>query len=168
MIVAAVALAVFTSMLLEAAVSRRHEHELRARGAIEPSGDVYRVMQVAYPAAFLMIVGEGIWRGADAGAVFWMGAWVFLSAKALKYWAIRTLGVRWTFRVLVPPGSARVLSGPYRWLRHPNYLAVAGELAGTALMMRALVTGPIATLGFIALMIARVGVENTALGVQRR
>jgi methyltransferase len=167
-IVALVALAVFAPMVAEAVVSRRHERVLRAAGAIEPAGDVYRVMQAAYPAAFLVMIAEGLWRGAATGAVFVGGAALFAAAKILKYWAIETLGVRWTFRVLVPPGSHPIAGGPYRRLRHPNYLAVVGELAGTACMTRALVAGPLATLGFAALMLARIRVENRAIRVQRR
>jgi methyltransferase len=92
---------------------------------------------------------------------------VFGIAKALKYWAIATLGRRWTFRVLVPPGSTRIVAGPYRWMRHPNYVAVIGELAGAAAMMRAIVAGPIATVGFGALMLARIRIEERALGFDR-
>ena len=168
MTVALVALAVFAPMVAEAAISRRHERVLRAAGAMEPAGDVYRVMQAAYPAAFLVMIAEGLWRGAAIGAVLIAGALVFVAAKILKYWAIDALGVRWTFRVLVPPGSDRTVSGPYRWLHHPNYLAVIGELAGTAVMTRALVTGPAATVGFAALMLARIRVENRAMDGERR
>ena len=59
------------------------------------------------------------------------------------------------------------MSGPYRFVRHPNYLAVAGELVGVALMAGAIVTGPIAVLGFTALMLARIRVEERALGLRR-
>ena len=168
MIVVPVAIAVFVPMLIEAGVSRRHENDLRARGAVEPPGDVYRVMQVAYPAAFLVLIGEGLWRAPASGALLAAGAAVFLAAKALKYSAIHALGVRWTFRVLVPPYAERIVSGPYRWLRHPNYVAVAGELAGTALMMRATVTGPVALLAFVTLMVLRVRVEERALHAFQR
>ena len=58
------------------------------------------------------------------------GLVVFVVAKALKLWAIRSLGERWTFRVFVLPGSRLVTDGPYRWVRHPNYIAVVGELVG--------------------------------------
>jgi methyltransferase len=167
-IIALAAVAVFAPMLAEAAISRRHERVLRAAGAMEPEGDVYRVMQAAYPGAFVVMLGEGLWRGTATGAVLIAGAVVFIAAKLLKYWAIETLGVRWTFRVLVPPGANRIVTGPYRWLRHPNYVAVTGELVGTALMARALVTGPLATAGFTLLMLARIRVENRAMSVERR
>lgn len=156
-------LAVFVPMVLEALVSARHDRALRARGAVEPPGDVYRAMQLAYPGAFLALIAEGVWRGADADTIAAAGAAVFLLAKALKYWAIQSLGVRWTFRVLVPPGSPRTSRGPYRWIAHPNYIAVALELTGIALAMHARASGPVAVVLFSLLMFRRVQIEEKAL-----
>jgi methyltransferase len=65
--------------------------------------------------------------------------------------------------VLVPPGAPRITAGPYRWLRHPNYVGVAGELAGAALMAYAPLTGVLSTLLFGALMLERIGVEERAM-----
>lgn len=155
--------AVFVPMLLEARRSGRNTAALRARGAVEPPGDVYRQMQAAYPLSFLAMIAEGAVRARRRPPRPAGGALLFIAAKALKYWAIATLGPRWSFRVLVPPGEPPVVRGPYRMLRHPNYVAVAGELAGTAMMAGAPVTGAIATIGFGALMLARVRVEDRAL-----
>ena len=160
------ALVVFVLMVIEAAVAARHEGALRALGAVEPAGDVYRLMQFAYPAAFLAMVGEGVWRGVGVDAVASAGATVFIVGKALKYWAIATLGPRWTFRVLVPPGSHRTVRGPYRWISHPNYVAVALELLGVGLAVHALFTGPIAVAGFGSLMLRRIRIEEKALAGQ--
>jgi methyltransferase len=66
----------------------------------------------------------------------------------LKYWAIRTLGERWSFRVLVQPERPLVGTGPYRYVNHPNYIALVGELVGAAMMMRAVIFGPVMTLAF--------------------
>jgi methyltransferase len=161
---AIVALVAFVPMIAEARRSRRHERILRALGAIEPSDDVYRVMQVAYPACFVAIAGEALVRDVPLGRSFAAGAVVFAAAKALKYWAIATLGSRWTFRVLVPPGQPLVSAGPYRLLRHPNYLGVAGELVGAALMAHAPIAGAASFLVFGTLMLARIRVEERALG----
>jgi methyltransferase len=155
---------VFVLMVIEALVAARHDRTLRALGAVEPPRDVYRAMQVAYPAAFLAMLAEGVWRGARPDSVAMAGAGVWLAAKALKYWAIATLGPRWTFRVLVPPGSQRTIRGPYRWMSHPNYVAVALELTGVALAMHARLAGPIGIAGFSYLMWRRVQVEEQALG----
>lgn len=154
---------VFVPMLVEAAVSRRNEHTLRSLGAREPEQDVYAAMQFGYPAAFLAMILEAWWRPPQSGDLFSTGVAVFSAAKVLKYWAIATLGSRWTFRVLVPCGSRRVTSGPYRAFNHPNYLAVAGELLGAAMMLRAVLTGPPATLFFLLLIRRRIVIEERAL-----
>ncbi|MCC7009167.1 MAG: hypothetical protein IT184_10145 [Acidobacteria bacterium] len=145
---------IFGLMLAEQRASARHEQQLRAEGAIEPPGDVYRALALTYPAAFLIMGLEGIWRAshqaAAAGGPSWAasGVVLFVVSKMLKYWAIRALGHRWSFRVLVLPGRPLVSDGPYRYVDHPNYIAVIGELVATALMVGARVTGPIAGAGF--------------------
>jgi methyltransferase len=158
-------LAAFVPMLVEARLSARHDRVLRATGAVEPPDDVLQWMRVAYPACFLAIVAEGWVRGSGIGPAFAAGLVLFALAKGLKYWAIATLGRRWTFRVLVPPQSSPVTGGPYRFLRHPNYAAVAGELAAMALMARAPVAGFASIAGFGALMMLRIRVEERELGL---
>ena len=160
---AIVALVAFVPMLAEARRSRRNERTLRLLGAIEPAHDVYDLMQIAYPACFLAIAGEALLRDEPLGWSFAAGVVVFAAAKALKYWAIGTLGDRWTFRVLVLPGRPLVTGGPYRLMRHPNYLGVAGELVGAALMAHASFTGVVALGVFGKLMLARIRVEERAL-----
>ena len=71
---------------------------------------------------------------------------------------------RWSYRVLVIPGEPLVTAGPYRVLPHPNYLAVVGEMIGVALIVWAPLTGILSLLGFGRLMVARIGVEDRALG----
>jgi methyltransferase len=158
----------FLPMLFEARRSAANERRLRAAGAIEPADDVYGAMQIAYPACFLAMVLEAWVSGRAFGVAALAGSVVFIGAKALKYWAIATLGDRWTFRVLVPPGSSRTLGGPYRVLRHPNYIGVAGELLGFALLAGAPIAGALACAGFGALLIARIRVEERALGLRTR
>jgi methyltransferase len=155
-------------MLIEASRSRRNERVLRRAGAVEPPGDVYAMMQVVYPSSFIAMVVEGWVRGGRVGGAFAAGAAVFIAGKALKYWAISSLGERWTFRVLVLPHAALVTRGPYRYLRHPNYVGVAGELVGAAFMAHAPVTGVLAVFGFGALMLARIRIEERALDVCAR
>jgi methyltransferase len=154
---------VFVPMLVEARRAAGNERAQRARGGIEPDGDVYPVMQIAYPLAFLAMIAEGVWRGAPPVPIVTAGAVLFAAGKVLKWWAILTLGPAWTFRVIVVPGSERIRGGPYRVLDHPNYVGVVGELAGTALMTGALMAGPAAGVGFGLLMIRRVGIERRAL-----
>jgi protein-S-isoprenylcysteine O-methyltransferase Ste14 len=101
-------------LIAEARLSRRHEAELDARGAIAPPGDVYRWMAVLYPLSFALMGAEGAWRASVVPGWFAAGVLLFAASKALKYWAIRSLGDRWSFRVYVVPGAPLVTTGPYR------------------------------------------------------
>ena len=150
-------------MIVEAVRAARNERLQLSRGGIEPPGDVYRWMQVAYPGVFAAMLAEGAARPSPALAVSAAGVLLFAVGKALKWWAILTLGDRWTFRVIVVPGMPLATSGPYRLLRHPNYVGVIGELAGVALMAGAPVAGVAGGALFCALMSARVRVENRAV-----
>ena len=161
-------LAIVSSMLVEARRAAANERAQQARGGIEPPGDVYQTMRVAYPVAFLAMVVEGLVRGGPSGAVFLTGVAVFATAKALKWWAILSLGPCWTFRVIVVPGAPLVARGPYRVIPHPNYVGVVGELAGTALMTGATICGPLGSLAFSALMFKRIRIEDRALRAAAR
>jgi methyltransferase len=161
--VALLVVVVLPWLLLETWRSRRHERALRAAGAIEPADDVYAWMRVVYPGMFLAMTVEGALAAPACTTLVATGVGVFLAAKLLKWWAILSLGRLWSFNVLVLPGEPLVASGPYRWLRHPNYLAVMGEIAGVALMMRAPFTGVAAGLAFGALLVARMRVEDRLL-----
>lgn len=158
---------VFVPMLVEARRAARNERVQRGRGGIEPPADVYAVMRIAYPAAFLLMIGEGFWRHAQGAApdmrLATIGLALFAAAKALKWWAILSLGPAWTFRVIVVPGAVQVAGGPYAYLRHPNYVAVVLELAAIALTAGARVSGPVVTLGFGVLIMRRIFVEERAL-----
>ena len=157
-------LAVLLLMAGEAVLSAFNEKLLRARGAIEPPGDVIDIMRWAYPAMFVAMGVEGALTGPAPRNILLWGLALFGAAKALKIWAIAALGSRWSYRVLVVPGAPLVTSGPYRFIAHPNYLAVAGEVASVAAIVWAPITGVLAAIGFGWLMIARIRVEDRALG----
>lgn len=157
-------IAVLLMMAGENALSRHNERILRQRGAIEPTGDVIEMMKWVYPGCFVAMAVEGAWSGPSTPEALSLGLAIFGFAKALKIWAITTLGIRWTFRVLVLPGAPLIARGPYAFLRHPNYVAVVGEIVGIALVVWALVTGALSVACFGALLSRRIRVENRALG----
>ncbi len=156
--------AVGAIMIGETWVSARHESRLRSRGALEPSDDLFRVMRVAYPAAFVVLTAEGLVRGLPDASWWGPGLAIFIAAKVLKGWAMAALGERWTFRVLVLPGVPLVGTGPYRYVSHPNYLAVVGELVGMAALMGATWSALPVWAGFGWLLERRIRVEERALG----
>ena len=108
----AIFLAVFAPMLIEARRAAANEQAQLLRGGVEPPDDVYKLMRFAYPACFLAMLLEGLWRGAPPGGVVVAGATLFVLAKAIKWWAIVTLGPFWTFRVIVVPGVPLVATRP--------------------------------------------------------
>ena len=157
-------LAALLLMAGEAVLSSFNEKLLRARGAIEADGDVIGAMRLAYPGAFIVMGLEGALTGPAPRDVLMGGLALFGLAKALKVWAISSLGAKWSYRVLVVPGEPLVTSGPYRFIPHPNYLAVVGEIVSVAAIVWAPVTSILAVIGFGRLMIARIRVEDRALG----
>jgi methyltransferase len=155
--------AVFLMMVVELQLSRSNERGLRAAGALEPADDVYPLMQVAYPASFVLMAIESALHASVASSAVLLGLAIFGCGKVIKFWAIAALGPRWSFRVLVLPGAPLVTSGPYRWMRHPNYVGVMGEIAGVAIALSAIVTGTLALVIFAGILVRRIKVEERAL-----
>ncbi|MCC7125488.1 MAG: hypothetical protein IT178_11620 [Acidobacteria bacterium] len=157
---------VLAIMAGELVLSLVNEASLRRQGAVEPPDDVFQIMRVVYPGVFVLMAVEGALTGPSPGLVAVAGLVVFGLGKALKLWAITSLGGRWSFRVLVLPGHPLVASGPYRYLHHPNYVAIVGEIVGVALIVWAPVSGALGLAAFGWLMWRRIQVEDRALGRQ--
>ena len=160
-------LIVLVIMLAELRLSLAHERELFRAGAVEAPDPVYATMRWAYPGTFAAMAIEGLVTASPPGLLTIAGAVVLVAAKALKAWAIASLGTRWTYRVLVIPNAPLVTRGPYRFTRHPNYVGVVGELVGMALLVQAPVTGVLSVVGFGYLLRLRIRAEEQALGLQR-
>jgi methyltransferase len=149
--------------VLELRLSRHHERALKARGAYE-CGAVHYPAIVGLHAAWLASVLVESWlRGAQLSALWPFWGALFLVGQALRYWAILSLGERWTTRVIVLPGAPLVKSGPYKYVRHPNYLAVALELLSAPLAFGAWVTALLFTLLNSGVLAVRIRTEERAL-----
>ncbi len=141
----------------------RNRRRLLARGGREVAAHTYRGVVVLHVLFFAALLSESWpWRiPLDALTFFCLG--VLLLLQALRYWCIVTLGDHWNTRIIVVPGEALVRRGPYRLLRHPNYLAVTLEFAVLPLLMRAPVTLFIFTLANLAVLRRRIHHEECAL-----
>lgn len=84
-------------------------------------------------------------------------------AMALRYWAVTALGDRWNVRIVVVPGDRAVTGGPYRWLRHPNYLALVIETVALPLVHTAWLTAAFGSLALAPLLARRIRHEEAAL-----
>lgn len=160
------AVLIFGAMAIESGISSTNESRLRARGAVEPPDDVWRGMSIVYPLGFVAMIVESALRGGPSLRMFTAGLAIWIAAKLLKAWVIASLADRWSFRVLVLPGEPLIARGPYRWMRHPNYLAVVAEIAGAGAMVAAPVTGIAFTVAFIEILRRRIRVEERALGLR--
>lgn len=155
--------------VVELAWSRHNERRLISRGAEREPRDGLGAIVSVQVAFFVGISAEAVWGPWTALGGPWTvpALLVWLSANGLRYWCIFALGDRWTIRVLRLPGAPLVEKGPYRWMRHPNYLGVFLELLAFPIMFGAWATAvAIGILNALALR-RRVRIEETFLRIRR-
>ena len=157
--------ALIAQRLAELAWSRRNERRLRARGAIEHDAAGYPAMVALHACWLAGMAIESAMTHRTATPLRRLAFGAFVAVQPLRYWAIRSLGDRWTTRILVPPGEPPVRSGPYRWIAHPNYVAVAAEIAAAPLVVGAWRTSLMATVLDAAVLRRRITRESAALAL---
>ncbi|WP_020184938.1 isoprenylcysteine carboxylmethyltransferase family protein [Methylopila sp. 73B] len=149
---------VTASRLGELVLSARNVAGLKARSAIEAGASHYPAM-VALHTSWL----AGLWwLGRDATvSPGWLAA--FGALQVLRVWTLATLGRRWTTRILVIPGETLVRRGPYRFVAHPNYVVVAGEIAVLPLVFGLPVFAFVFSLLNAGMLAVRIRAEEAAL-----
>ena len=151
--------------LLELRLAGRNFERARAAGGLEAGAGHYPAMVALHTLLLLSCLGE-VWllgRPFVPGLAWTMVA-LLVGAALLRLWVVRTLGPSWTTRVIVVPGRPLATGGPYRYLRHPNYLAVVVEVAALPLVHTAYLTAAAFSIANAALLAVRVRVEDGALG----
>ena len=145
-------------------VAKRNRAWAMERGGVETGAEHYPVMVALHTALFLGCLLEV--PLADRPFLPWLG-WPMLAllagAHVLRWWCIRTLGPQWNTRVIRVPGAALVTGGPYRWFRHPNYVAVVVEGFALPLVHTAWITALAFTVLNALLLRVRLRVEEQAL-----
>jgi methyltransferase len=148
----------------ELLVSKRNASWSFARGGEESGRSHYPFMVVLHTGSLAAMLIEAWVRRPDvAPALAWSMLALVLTAQTLRWWCILTLGRQWNTRVIVVPGLSPVVSGPYRFLAHPNYVAVVVEGAALPLVHSAWLTALGFTLLNAGLLTVRIRVENAAL-----
>jgi len=150
--------------IFELRLSRHNARRALRRGGIEVGTAHFRWMQLLHASFLACCALEVSWfhRAIDPRLGIPMLALVF-AAQALRYWVIATLGPRWNVRVIAQPGLPVVTSGPYRWVRHPNYLAVVIEGVAIPLVHGAWLTALVFSALNAWLLRVRIAVEERAL-----
>lgn len=151
--------------LVELVVSTRNAAWAFARGGVERGRGHFPPMVALHSGLLVACVVEvHVGDRPFLPALGWPAAVAVLAAQALRWWCVRTLGPQWNTRVIVVPGLPLVRSGPYRWLRHPNYVAVVVEGVALPLVHTAWVTAVAFTaLNAVLLLGARIPAEERAL-----
>jgi methyltransferase len=150
--------------LAELVVARRNERWSRERGAVEAGAAHYPVMVLLHTGLLVGAVLEvALGDRPFLPALGWPMLAVVVAAQALRWWCIATLGHQWNTRVLVVPGLDRVTGGPYRFLSHPNYVAVVLEGAALPLVHTAWLTAVVFSVLNAVLLSVRISIENRAL-----
>jgi methyltransferase len=145
--------------LAELGFARHNTDRLLAAGGVEFGRSHYKFV-VALHTIWL----GGLWLTASMRPVDPPLLIPFALLQLGRAWVILTLGGRWTTRVIVVPGEELVARGPYRWLRHPNYLIVAAEIAVVPLAFGLVVYAAAFSVLNAALLFERIRVETAALG----
>jgi methyltransferase len=146
----------------ELVLSRYNTHRLLARGAVEIAPRHYPLI-VAVHAAWLV----SLWVLGHDQPVNIVALVFYLLLQGFRFWVMRTLGSRWTTRIIVLPEQPLVSAGPYRFLSHPNYAVVAGEMVLLPLVLGLPLLAAVFTVLNAAVLVIRIRAENHALAASR-
>ena len=151
--------------IFELNLARRNAKRAFDRGAVEVGQTHYRVM-VAFHAIFIVsCAAEAIFFPHTLpNIVAWIALFAEVCAQSLRYWVVSTLGERWNTRIVVTPERAPVTTGPYRFMRHPNYLAVVIEIAAVPMIGAAIFTAIVFSIGNALILAVRIPAEERAMG----
>ncbi|MFN2745654.1 MULTISPECIES: isoprenylcysteine carboxyl methyltransferase family protein [Bacillus] len=149
--------------LIELAVAKRNEKYAFKRGAVEYGKYHYPYIVAMHVLFFISLIWEHIifQRGTAPSAALILAGLVLV--QVLRYWSLFSLGKCWNTKILIIPRTDLIRKGPYRWIRHPNYVAVALELLLLPLLFQAYLTAVIFTVSNAVLMLIRIRAEERAL-----
>jgi len=154
-----IAVAVALQRFGEIALSRRNEARLRAQGGYEVGATHYPFIVLLH-AGWLSALFLAVPRDAP---VYWTLLGVFIVLQGLRAWTIVSLAGYWTTRIITVPAAPLSRRGPYRWMRHPNYMVVAAEIAVLPLAFGAWEVSLAFSVANSALLAWRISIENRAL-----
>ena len=161
---AALLIYVIIERLLELVIARRNTYRLMARGAVETGAAHYPVM-IALHVTWLVAIATWVAMTRPEASPPLLMAYLVL--QVFRIWVMLSLGPYWTTRIISVPGEPLVKSGPYKFLRHPNYVVVVLEITLLPLAFGAWQIAVIYSLLNAAMLWVRIGAEENALSVRR-
>ncbi|SDI90211.1 isoprenylcysteine carboxyl methyltransferase family protein [Natribacillus halophilus] len=150
-------------------VARKNEAWMKAKGGVEHGSEHYPWMVVLHTAFLLSLLFEAYLNDFALFTGWPILLILFLGAQGLRAWTLTSLGRFWNLKVITLPGETIIQKGPYRWLKHPNYLVVMAEILLLPLMFQAYVTAVVFTIvNACMLFFIRIPIEERALEVYDR
>ncbi|MGA2811447.1 MAG: isoprenylcysteine carboxylmethyltransferase family protein [Candidatus Acidiferrum sp.] len=160
----ALLVAVALLRLVELRISKRHQRNMVGRGATKVDEPRFRWMVALHTAVLIGSAVEVVFLHRPfipvLAAVMFV---IFLAANAVRWWVIRTLGEHWNVQVVDSTRLGVVTSGPFRFVRHPNYAAVFAEMIALPLIHTAWITALVGTVGHIVVLSQRLSTEEQVL-----
>jgi methyltransferase len=150
--------------IVELQISRRHQQEMIARGAAKVDEPRFRWMVVLHTAVLLGAAMEVVLlRRPFIPVLAAVMLAIFLAANVVRWWVIRTLGNHWNVQVMDSTRLGVISSGPFRYVRHPNYAAVFAEMLALPLIHTAWITAIVGSLAHVAVLSQRLSTEERVL-----
>lgn len=149
---------------VELVIAKRHERKLKSIGAMEIDRIGYRFIVGMHIAFFVSLVLEKLFLNRTLNQWWIILVIIFCAAQVLRYWAIVSLGIYWNTKILVVPNHPLLKKGPYKFLLHPNYVAVVIEFVVIPLIFSCYITAVVFTILNAAVIRRRIEIETLALG----
>jgi methyltransferase len=157
-------LAVAVERLIELVVSNRNQKWSQTQGGVEYSFGHYPFMVFLHTGLLAASLVEFyIFKPKLIPGLVWAMFSLVIASQFLRWWCVFTLGKRWNTRIIIVPNLPRITSGPYRFLQHPNYVAVVVEGFALPMVGFSWITATVFTLLNIPLLFIRIRAENQAL-----
>lgn len=154
---------VIVQRLVELVIAKRNEKKSLAAGGVEYDKKGYSGIVIMHVMFFISLFAEYFYFEHSLNKFWIIFLILFIAAQGLRYWAIISLGSLWNTRIIIVPGSKLVKSGPYKYFKHPNYMAVITELAVLPLMFSCFVTAIVFSVLNLFLLKRRIAIEENAL-----
>ncbi|MCA1321179.1 hypothetical protein LC085_14755 [Bacillus tianshenii] len=154
---------VICQRLVELKIAKRNEHLMKKKGAVEFGQGHYGYMVLLHIAFLLALLIEVLFLSKEVSPFWPLLISLFIGTQVMRVWAIASLGMFWNTKIIILPHADVVKKGPYRFLRHPNYLVVSLEIIIIPLLFQAYITAFIFTILNAWMLSVRIPMEEKAL-----
>jgi len=156
---------VIVQRISELILAKKNERYLKSNGAIEYDKKGYKYIVLMHNLFFISVITEFLFMERQINEYCKILLIIFICTQLLRYWAIFTLGKRWNTKILVLPNTEPIRSGVYKYLKHPNYIAVIIEIAIIPLLFSCYYTAVVFSILNLIVLKRRIRIEEEALNI---